>query len=293
LKTASPPIWRIELITSAAAQPTLSDALEESCEALSAFEISPRGDWRIEGLTTVEPDRKAITRMLSAAAAQTGILAPEPKIEKLPDTDWLAANRRSFPPLRLGRYFVYGSHYTGATPPGAIPIRLDASLAFGSGEHATTRGCLLALERIAKRRRFPRTLDLGCGSGILAIATAKTHPSKIVAADNDRDSVRLAGENIDDNGVSKRNCRALWSDGFSRLGRRRYDLVFANILAKPLRHLSCRLSRAVRRGGVLVLSGLLSSQAGDVIAAYRLQRLALLSRLTINGWDTLVFARKA
>jgi len=287
------PVWKIEVMTTGAAQPALSQAIEGDCDALMAFEMTPGGPWQIQGLTMDQPDEAAMRAKLAEAAKALGLPAPEAVIERLPDVDWLARNRRSFPPIRAGRYFVYGSHYEGTVPPGALGIRLDASLAFGSGEHATTRGCLLAIDRLARRgRRGARhVLDLGCGSGILSLAVAKAWPIQVLAADIDRDSVRLARENARDNGVSPRRMHVRWSDGLKRLGRRRCDLVLANILAKPLRRLSCDLARRVGCGGTLVLSGLLAAQAGDVIAAYRCQGLKLARRTIIDGWATLEFRR--
>lgn len=287
------PVWKIEVITTAAAQPVLAQAIEDDCDALMAFELTPGGPWRLEGLTMSEPDAAAIRAQLALAAAGIGLAAPEAKIERLPDVDWLARNRRAFPPLRAGRYFVYGSHYEGEVPPGVIGLELDAGIAFGSGEHATTRGCLIALDRRARRRPAPRRmLDHGCGSGILGIAAAKTWRCRIDAADIDRNAVRVAAENARRNGVSPRGLRARWSDGISRpLRRRGYDLVCANILARPLRRLSRPLAGAVGPGGSLVLSGLLVAQGPDIVAAYRFQGLALAGRITLDGWLTLIFRR--
>lgn len=291
MKTTKP-VWKIEVITTAAAQPALARAIEDRCDALMAFEMTPGGPWQLQGLTMDEPDEATIRADLARAAAEFGLGAPEASIERMPDVDWLARNRSSFPPIRAGRYFVYGSHYEGRVPSGAVGIRLDASLAFGSGEHATTRGCLLAIDRLGRRsRRVRRVLDLGCGSGILSLAAAKTWSARVLAADIDRDSVRLARENARDNGVSPRRLLVRWSDGLQRLGRGRCDLVLANILAKPLRRLSRDLTRRVGKGGTLVLSGLLAVQAADVVAAYRLQGLKLTRRTLIDGWVTLTFQR--
>lgn len=289
------PVWKIEVMTTAAAQPALARAIEDNCDALMAFELTPGGPWQLQGMTMDEPDEAAIRAQLAAAAAALGLGPPEAVIERLPDVDWLAKNRSAFPPIRAGRYFVYGSHYQGRVPPGAVGIRLDASLAFGSGEHATTRGCLLALDRLGKQRgrRVRRVLDLGCGSGILSLAAAKTWTGRVLAADIDRDSVRLARENARDNGVGRRRLLVRHSDGLRRLARGPYELVLANILAKPLRRFSRDLARAVGRGGTLVLSGLLAAQAGDIVAAYRAQGLALVRRWPIDGWQTLVLRRRA
>lgn len=292
----SKPVWKIEVMTTAAAQPVLAQAIEEDCDALMAFELTPGGPWRLEGLTMDEPDADAIQAQLALAARTIGLPAPEAKIERMPDVDWLARNRRAFPPIHVGRYFVFGSHFEGAVPSGKIGLELDAGIAFGSGEHATTRGCLLALDRLARRRprALRRVLDHGCGSGILSLAAAKTWTCRVAAADIDRDAVRMTAENAHANGVSPRRLRVRWSDGVSRPIRRRgYDAVCANILARPLRRLSRTLARAVAPGGTLVLSGLLAAQAADIVAAYRFQRLALSSRIVIDGWATLILVRAA
>ena len=288
------PVWKIEVMTTAEAQPVLAQAIEDDCDALMAFELTPGGPWRLEGLTMTEPDAAAIRAQLALAASSLGLPVPDATIERLPDVDWLARNRRAFPPLRAGRYFVYGSHYEGGVPSGLIGLELDAGIAFGSGEHATTRGCLLALDARARRRPAPRrVLDHGCGSGILGIAAAKTWPCRVAAADIDRDAVRVTAENAQRNGVSVRRLGTRWGDGLSRPIRRRgYGLVLANILARPLRRLSRPLARSVGPGGTLVLSGLLVAQGADIVQAYRFQGLALARRLTLDGWLTLIFQRR-
>jgi ribosomal protein L11 methyltransferase len=292
VKRVSKPVWRIEVITTAAAQPAFAQAIEDRCDALAAFELTPGGPWRLEGFTMDEPETAWIEGQLARAASGLGLTPPAATIERLPEIDWVTRTRRSFVPIRAGRFFVYGSHHEGGVPAGAVGIKLDASLAFGSGEHATTRGCLLALDRLARRGRRRHMLDLGCGSGILSIAGAKTWQRSVLAADIDHDSVRLARENAHANGVPKRRLRIRWSDGMNRLGRgRRFDAVCANILARPLRRLSCLLSRAVAPGGTLVLSGLLISQGQDIVAAYRAQGMALTRRITLDGWETLIFRR--
>jgi ribosomal protein L11 methyltransferase len=291
VSSTDPQLWRIALQADARTQAAYALALEAIAESISAFESAPGGVWRIEALTAVEPDGKEIRTRLAEAAAAFGTSAPEIEIGAMPDVDWLAENRRAFPPLAIGRYFVFGSHYAGDVPAGARPIELDASIAFGSGEHATTRGCLLALDGLSRARRAKRVLDVGCGSGILAIGAARSWPARIVASDIDRDSVRLAAENMRRNAVASR-VKVLHSDGLARVRPRRgYDVVLANILARPLCRLAGPIGRAVRQGGTVILSGLLAGQECEVRNVYRARGLRLRRRIPIGGWHTLVFRR--
>jgi ribosomal protein L11 methyltransferase len=212
----------------------------------------------------------------------------------LPERDWLAENRRAFPPLRIGRFLVHGSHWPGpdrrgGRPAGAIAIEIDAATAFGTGEHPSTRGCLLALDSLARRRRFERPLDIGTGSGILAIAAAKRLRRPVLASDVDCAAARVAAHHVRRNGLAGR-VRVVCAPGYrSRaLRRARYDLIFANILARPLALMARDLGRAIRPGGIAVLAGLLKRQEALVLAAHRAQGLALERRLVIDGWSTLI-----
>ncbi len=267
-------------------------ALEDAASAISAFEAG--GRWRIEGLVAGKPDISALQVRVMVAAVALGVEPPEVTVEPVPETDWVAAARESFPAIRAGRYHVHGSHL----PPiaaGAIDIEIDAGLAFGSGEHETTRGCLLALDALAARRRVSSALDLGCGSGILALAIAKTWGARVVAADVDATAMRTARDNARRNGVDDRVC-AVQSDGYRDAAVRRgapYDLIVANILARPLIRMAPDLARCLAPDGVAVLSGLLARDERAVLAAHRAQGLALVRRLAIGDWPTLVLAREA
>jgi ribosomal protein L11 methyltransferase len=175
-----------------------------------------------------------------------------------------------------------------------VPIRLDAGLAFGSGEHASTRGCLLALDELARRRRFRRVLDMGCGSGILAIAAAKCWPARVLAVDNDPKAVVVAQENADQNGVAGQ-IRVRWSEGYRSPAVRSagpYDLIFANILADPLCDMARDLARHLAPGGTAILSGLFDRQAARVIEAHRAVGLRLRRCLQLEIWTTLVFSAR-
>ena len=209
--------------------------------------------------------------------------------ERLPERDWLAENRRDFPPQRIGRFFIHGSHWHVRAAPSSIPIEIDAATAFGTGEHPSTRGCLLALDRLARRRRFRRPLDIGTGSGILAIAAAKRLRRPVVAGDIDPEAVRVARHHARRNGLAGR-ARFLRTAGYRRraLRRHKYDLILANILARPLALMARDLKRTLAPGGIAVLAGLLRRQEPFVLAAHRTRHLSLEHRLVIEGWSTLV-----
>ena len=271
----------------------IAAALDEAAGAVSAFESSV-GDplWQVDAYPRVAVLDTALEIRLALLAAKAGGRLLRIAEERLPEHDWLAENRRAFPPLRIGRFFLHGSHWTGAPPAGAVALEIDAAEAFGTGEHPSTSGCLLALDRLARRRRFCRPLDIGTGSGILAIAAAKALHRPVLAGDIDCAAVRVAARHVRRNGLAGR-VRPVCAAGYrSRaLRRAKYDLVFANILARPLARMAPDLKRALAPGGVAVLSGLLCRQEALVLAAHRAQRLSLERRLVIDGWSTLVLRR--
>ena len=299
----SPPtkLWRIAFSASATTQSAFAATLEEACVVVSRFEIAPDEVWRIEGLSATPPDRAAIEARLTVVAVRLGVTWPKLDVAPLPDVDWLRENRRSFPPLRVGRFFVHGTHWKGRAPAGDVVIKLDAGIAFGSGEHATTRGCLVAIDGLARRgvagrRRVRRARDLGCGSGILALALARAFCRRIAASDNDRDAVTTTRDNARRNGIA-RLVRTWPGDGLGRGPRTPaglcppYNLIAANILARPLCRMARDVAGALAPRGRLILSGLLAAQEAEVLAAYRLQRLRLRRRIAIDGWRTLILSR--
>jgi ribosomal protein L11 methyltransferase len=264
--------------------------LDELAGAVSAFETGEDAAlWRVEAYPRAPVlDPQLEVRLALAAVASGGRLIRIVE-ERLPERDWLAENRRAFPPLRIGRFFVHGSHWKGKAPAGAIAIEIDAATAFGTGEHPSTRGCLVALDSLARRRRFRRPLDIGTGSGILAIAAAKRLRRRVLASDVDCAAVRVAAHHVRRNGLAGR-VRMVCAPGYrSRAVRRSdHDLVFANILARPLALMARDLGCALAPGGVAVLAGLLRRQEALVVAAHRAQGLALERRLVIDGWSTLI-----
>jgi ribosomal protein L11 methyltransferase len=292
-RRAASGLWRVIVeAPDAAAAAVASDALRDF-SAVSAFEARPDGPWRVEGLSTEPPDRASTLARLALAWLTLTSPVPEPRWERVPATDWVSLNQASFPPLRIGRYFIHGSHHKLRAPAGRIGLLIDAATAFGTGEHATTRGCLLALDAAARIGRAQRILDMGTGTGVLALAAAKTWHRRVAAFDIDAEAVRVGAHNARHNGVA-RLVHARRSVGYrDRFVARAapFDLVFANILARPLTVMARDLGRVLAPGGVAILSGLLPWQENQVLAAHRLRRLKLCQRLVVSGWSTLILAR--
>ena len=267
--------------------------LDEAADAVSAFETAPQ-EWRVEAYPLSQVLTPALSARLALAAAAAGGTLVEIGEEKLPARDWLAESQLAFPPLRVGRFFVYGSHYRDRVPAGAIGIQVDAATAFGTGEHPSTRACLMALESLARRRRFQRPLDIGTGTGILAIAAAKLLRCKVLASDIDRGSVRVARHNVVRNGVMGL-VRVRGAPGYRDRALREsdYDLVLSNILARPLALLARDLAKVLTPGGRVVLSGLLCRQEPIVLAPHRGCGIVLERRLVIDGWSTLILRARS
>ncbi|MCW5770818.1 MAG: 50S ribosomal protein L11 methyltransferase [Rhodospirillaceae bacterium] len=282
-------MWTVTVIVPAPAAPLFQLALEPFCLAVAAEVQGPH--WRVMGYAEDLPEATALETALAVAAAGAGIAPPPAQVAPLPETDWLAENRRSFPPVSIGRFYIHRSHHDRPPVDGRIAIRLDASLAFGSGTHASTQGCLLALDRLARWLWPRRILDLGTGSGILAVAAAKLWPAHIVATDIDPAAVRMTLENAAANGVKTR-IEAHAGGGLRAVPpAARFDLVLANIQVRPLTSFAPALARRIRRGGYVVLSGLLRADEAEALAAYRAQHLTLAMRFPLGEWVTLVLRR--
>jgi ribosomal protein L11 methyltransferase len=248
-------------------------------------EDEDRDVWRIDAFPTEQAEADTLREVLETHGGLSVVT------EVLADADWLAMALSGLPPVRAGRFFIYGAHDRGLAPPNAVNLRIEAGAAFGTGHHGTTVGCLLAYDALLKRTRFNRVLDVGAGTGVLAIAAAKTGSPVAVGTDIDRPSVRIARENAI---LNQARARFVHASGLGhRLVRAHapYDLVFANILAAPLVMLSQDIKGALRPGGVAILSGLLRSQARRVLAAYRSRGFVLVTRLNRDAWSTLVLKR--
>lgn len=285
-------LWRIAFAVRPETAEALADALEPFCVSVSWYEVTAK-DWRVEGIAVAEPDRDAVVNALGQAAWRLGIAAPRLHVGPVPPADWAAANLSTFNPVTVGRYFVHGSHFRGAVPPGRIALALDAGMAFGSGEHATTAGCLAVLDNLARRRRFSNALDLGCGSGILAFAMARTWPARVLAVDIDPEAVAVARENARRNRLAPRIRFAVGNGMKAPLVRARapYDLIVANILARPLVRMAGAVASALTPGGIAVFSGLIEADAPWVEAAARLHGLGRVRRVVRDGWATLALRR--
>ena len=287
-------VWRVlARVRGADAATAVLALLDDLAGALSAFEIVEQ-EWRVEAYPPSSVLSPALVAELALAAAAAGGTLVEIGEGQLPDRDWLAENQLAFPPLRVGRFFIYGSHHRGRVPAGAIGIMLDAATAFGTGEHPSTRGCLMALDRLARRHRFRRPLDVGTGTGILAVAAAKLLHRRVLASDIDRGAVRVARHNVARNGVAGL-VRVRGADGYRDRAIRKlpYDLILSNILARPLALLARDLARTLMPGGRAVLSGLLRRQEPIVLAPHRGCGIVLERRLVIDGWSTLVLRARS
>ena len=268
----------------------MTDLLNPAPDALTLFESGPA--WRIEAYYDPIPDLEQLGHDIAAAC---GIPPPTLRIEDVPAENWVRLSQKALPPVVAGRFTIHGSHDRARVPQGPNSILIDAGEAFGTAHHATTQGCLAAIDRATRRRPYSRILDLGCGSGILAIAAARSvHRARIMASDLDAQSVAVARANMRANRVGGR-IKAVVAGGLQHPTLRaggRYDLLFANILAAPLIELSKSIAAAVVPGGTLILSGLLIPQAAQVTATYVAAGFRLERHDRVFGWSTLTFAKR-
>lgn len=260
------------------------------------------GNWHVAIHFGGAPDRQSVRALATIAAGAAA--AAKLRFERIAATDWVGKSLAGLKPVQAGRFVIHGAHDRPRVPLNCIGIEIEAALAFGTGHHATTRGCLLALDRIGKlrakplpirngppRRAMPGVLDLGTGSGVLAIAAARALRQSVLASDIDAAAVRVARANARRNRVAGM-VAAVQADGISRRAistRAPYAIVLANILLRPLQQFAAPLMRLLAPGARVILSGLLSSQANAAIAAYR--PLALERRIELDGWTTLVLKR--
>ncbi|HSB60011.1 MAG TPA: 50S ribosomal protein L11 methyltransferase [Methyloceanibacter sp.] len=257
--------------------------------AVTLFECGP-GRIEVSAHYGERPARERLIQLMEGAAAREGVGAL--RIEALAAKNWVAEAESLRRPVRAGRFLVHGAHDRGKLPRGRFTLEIDAGLAFGTAHHATTRGCLIALDRLLKRGRPAQVLDIGTGTGILAIAAAKALDGPVIASDIDPVAVAVAAENARRNGVRSR-ILVVKAEGIAHpaLRRTKADLLFANILLRPLLELAPAFAGALRPGGVCVLSGILDAQARQVEARFRALGFRLDSRILLGRWTTLLLRR--
>ncbi|PYE83866.1 50S ribosomal protein L11 methyltransferase [Pseudoroseicyclus aestuarii] len=272
-----------------------AEALAEALEDLEpepygtgAFEVEDgSGLFEVTGYFDEAPDAVALALLAASAGAKDFV------VSEVPDVDWVAKVRRELAPVEAGRFFVYGSHDADKVPEGRIALLIEAAMAFGTGHHGTTLGCLRALDRMADEGLMPsRAADIGCGTAVLAMAAKRLWPqAEVVAGDIDRTAVEVAEVNLAANDMAG-SVPLFEAAGFDAPGLEGpFELVFANILMAPLIALAPDMARHAAPGGRVILSGLLNEQAEEVIASYRAAGFSLLQADRIGEWTTLSLAR--
>jgi len=265
----------------------LNESFFEGQAAIAAFE-GPDGRWKITMHFAEAPDQAKVRELVRIAAGDE--VAQDISFDTVEAKDWVKATLEELVPVGAGRFIVHGHHDRAKVSPNKLNIEIEAALAFGTGHHGTTHGCLLLLDHVLKARRPKRVLDLGTGTGVLAISAAKALQVKVLASDIDPVSVRVARDN------ARLNCtgnlvETIRATGFSapQFGSRGpFDLVLANILANPLRQMATPMARHLAPSALVILSGLLPHQAQTVIAAYRARGLVLVHHFRIEGWSSLL-----
>ncbi|MBA4749424.1 MAG: 50S ribosomal protein L11 methyltransferase [Alphaproteobacteria bacterium] len=265
---------------------------EEIALSTSLFEATPEGTrWSLEALFLEEPDAETLFKGF------TSTLEPLQETltrEFLPARDWLAENRKTFAPLKIGSFFIHSAEDRDLRPVGKRALEIEAATAFGTGRHETTKGCLELLEHLEEKKIVPaRILDLGCGTGILAMAAATLFQNAdIRASDNDSDAIHMTTHNLGLNQLGQR-VEVLLSQGFESFSKNEtYDLIVANILAEPLRLLAPDMARFTNKGARLILSGLLTIQVPEIEAVYAQNGFILEKAQDASGWSAILLVKQ-
>ncbi len=271
--------------------PAFEEIFEEIPEAVvltSLVETGPhKGEWLFEVILDPSLDFSVVRALLSER--QEELLFPAEWIEEaVPPKNWLKECYAGFPPLTIGSFFIFGSHIDTPPPADKVSLKLDAATAFGTGEHHTTRGCLESFDDLNPKAR--RVLDVGCGSGILAMAWAKKYGASVDAVDIDAESVRVARNNAAANGL-QHLLTVRQSDGYAAVTGL-YDVIFCNILARPLKMMAPDLAAHLAVGGRAVISGFLTRQERWVLKAHEEAGLSFVTRRRLKGWSTVVLEKK-
>lgn len=246
------------------------------------------GLWEVGGYFEESPDAAALALLAVALGAKPFT------VSELPETDWVAHVRRELSPVEAGRFFVYGSHDADKVPADAEPLLIEAAMAFGTGHHGTTLGCLRALDRLATQGFVGKNVvDIGCGTAVLAMAAARIWPETVLASDIDEVAVEVAQANVTANDlVGRVTCvEAAGFDHPALAQAAPFDLVFANILKGPLIALAPDMAQALQPGGYAILSGILNEQADNVVEVYARSGINLVHRESIVDWTTLTLQR--
>ena len=282
----NPPLWKVSVVLTkveAADARALLELTPPHPQAVLTAEEPFKDECTVEALYDAMPDGELLSRLAGKTV----------HVQLLSDTDWIKLSQEGLPPVRAGRFFVYGAHDKGRVPPGVIPIRIEAGMAFGTGHHETTALCLAALSDLAKRRACRNVLDLGCGTGLLAIGAAKLWKRPVTASDIDSVAVAITRENATANGTGPL-VRTWMADGPTHPAIFRtapFDLILANILAGPLTRLAPAIARVLGAGGTLVLSGLLTWQENLVLGFYRPHGIVRRRTLRDGSWSALILQK--
>jgi ribosomal protein L11 methyltransferase len=268
----------------------LSLLLEDEAISFSWYEKSPH-HWVFQVIYDPRFE-SSLRHKIQTFFKENGVAFPEINAGPLPQKDWVSAVYRDFPPLTIGRFYIYGSHVQGGPPENLVPLRIDAATAFGSGQHESTEGCLKALGLLSEQHSFQHPLDMGCGSGILALAMASLWKCPVLACDNDPEAVRVTQENAQINKLENL-IESFVSEGFDEVKGKTFDIITANILAGPLCQMAGEAVRALAPEGFIILAGLLNRQAEDVIDAYRSAGAKLFDQLFIGDWSTLILRKQS